>query len=177
MSFFFESPIYLGICGLLIVVIAVVAWVNTANKYALWTAAGALIATALLLLIEHNVITYREEIVARLDEVADHLENNRRDEAISAIHPAADNAIQMARAELPKYQFSEARVTSIHSLEIDAQTKRPRAVVEFNVIVALTVDGQEYRVPRYVKVTLYRENDKWFVFDYAHSDPMAAMRK
>jgi hypothetical protein len=177
MSFFFESPIYLGICGLLVVVIAVVAWINTAHKYALWTAVAAFIVTVLLLLVEHNVVTYREEIIARLNEVADHLENNRREEAIAAIHPAADNAVQMARAELPKYQFSEARVTSIHSLEIDAPTKRPRAVVEFNVIVALTVNGQEHRVPRYIKVTLYRENDKWFVYDYSHSDPMAAMRK
>jgi len=177
MSFFFENPIYLGICGLLVVVIAIIAWMNTANKYALWAAAGAFAITAFLLLIEHNVVTYREEIIARLNEVADHLQNNRTDDAIAAIHPAADSAIRTARAELPNYKFSEARITTIHSIDIDAQTKRPRAVAEFNVIVALDFQGQSYKkIPRYIKVTLYRENDKWYVFDYAHSEPTAGIR-
>ncbi len=176
MSFLFESPIYLGICGLLVIVIAVVAWINTANKYALWTAGGAFIATALLLLIEHNVVTYREEIVSRLNEVADHLQNNRFDQAIAVIHPAADNAIQMARAELPKYNFSEARVTSIHSIEIEGQNKRPRAVAEFNVFVTVTVNGQTVSLPRFISVTMYREKDQWFVFDYSHSEPTAGLR-
>jgi|JI9StandDraft_2_1071091.scaffolds.fasta_scaffold12898_3 hypothetical protein len=177
MSFFFESPVYLGICGLLVVIIAGVAWANTANKYALWTAGGAIIVTAILLLVEHNVVTYREEIVNRLNEVADHLQNNRYDEAISAIHPAAENSIQMAKAELPNYDFREARVTTIHSIDIDGQTKKPRAVAEFNVVVALTVNGQSFdRIPRFIRVTLYRENDKWYVFDYSHSDPFEGFR-
>lgn len=177
MNLFFESPIYLGACGLLVIVIAIVAWLNTANPYALWTASWAFIITAILLIIEQNVVTYREEIVTRLHEVADHLQANQFDEVIAVIHPAATATLQLAKAELPNYQFSEARVTAIHSIDIGSQEKRPRAVAEFNVFVAVTVGGQSFQVPRFIRVTMYRENNQWFVYDYSHHEPTAGLRR
>jgi len=176
MNFLFESPMYVGLSGLFVIVISTVAWFNTANKYAAWSAGGATLLTLVMLMIENYVVTYREEIELRLDEVAEHLQNNRVEEVIAAIHPAAQNSIQSARSELPKYRFSEARVTTIRTIDVDSKIKRPRAVAEFNVFVALTVDGQSYRVPRFITLTLYRENDKWFVFDYSHSEPTTGMR-
>lgn len=175
-NFFLESPVYIVVVGLIATVICLFAWINSAHKAALWATLASVIVTLILLVIEQSVVTYQEEIVGQLHEVADHLANNRREQAIAAIHPAAAQTIQQAKSELPKYEFSEARVTTIHRIEIDADAKKPRAVARFNVFVALSVNGQTYRIPRFVEVTLYREDGRWYVYDYRHAEPTAGLR-
>lgn len=176
LNFFLESPVYIAIVGLIATVICLVAWINSAHKAALWATVASVIVTLILLVVEQSVVTYQEEIVGQLHEVADHLANNRRDQAIASIHPAAIQTIQQAKAELPKYEFSEARVTAIHRIEIDGEAKKPRAVARFNVFVALSVSGQTYRIPRFVEVTLYREDGRWYVYHYRHAEPTAGLR-
>jgi hypothetical protein len=173
----FESPISLGLAGIALTVVAAIVWINTGHKAALWTAAGLLLSTLGLLALERGVVTYREELTDRIAEIAADLEKNEREKVIAAIHPAAVNTIELAKNELPKYEFSEARITKIHSIEVDAESKRPRAEAEFNVFVELSLSGQVFRGARYINVTFYRENNQWLVIDYRHADPLEAMRQ
>ncbi len=173
----FESPISLGLTGIALTVVAAIVWMNTGHKAAIWTAAGLLIGTIGLLILERGVITYREELIARISEIATDLEKNDRNKVIAAIHPAAVNTIELAKKELPKYEFSEARVSKIHSIEVEGDSKRPRAEAEFNVFVEVSLSGQVFRGARYISVTFYRENSEWLVIDYRHADPLEAMRQ
>ncbi len=172
-----QSPLTIGIVGLCAAGLAGFAWTQTGHKAAAATAIVLLLLTLALIAISVQIETDEERITRMLHDVASGLQHNDRDFVISHIHPQASATVQRAKAELPRYNFSEARVTRIKSILVDTVRQSNTAVAEFNVIVALEADGMNIRVPRFIKLYLSKSEDRWLVTDYEHNEPTAGFRE
>ncbi len=175
-QFLLESPVSIVIVGFSCAILAGFIWTQTGSKPAAITAVTLALLTLGLVVFSLQVETDRERITRMLDEVANALQRNDRDFVLSHIHPQAATTVQRAKAELPRYNFSEARVTRIKSIMVDASRQPETAVAEFNVLVALTVEGFNGRVPRFVKLYLAKHEGRWLVRDYEHAEPTAGFR-
>ena len=130
-----------------------------------------------LVVLSVQIETDEEKITRMLNDVASALQRNDRDYVVSHIHPTAAATVQRAKAELPRYNFTEARVTRIKAITVDTSRKPETAIAEFNVIVALTLDGYSGQVGRFVKLYLAKQDGRWLVRDYEHSEPTAGFRQ
>ena len=172
-----ESPIVMGIGGLCAAGLAGFLWTQTGHKAAAWVAIVLLLSTLGLIVLSLQIETDQEKITHMLHDVAAGLQRNDRDYVIDHIHPQAAAAVQRAEAELPHYKFTEARVTRIKAITIDASRQPETAVAEFNVVVALTLDNFSGHAPRFVKLYLTKQNGRWLVRDYEHDEPTAGFRQ
>jgi len=172
-----ESPILFGVGGLCATGLAGFFWTQSGNKAAAWIAIVLLLLTLGLIVVSVQVETDQEKITRMLNDVAGALQRNDREYVFSHIHPQAAVTVQRAKTELPRYNFTEARVTRIKAITVDDSRKPETAVAEFNVIVALTFDGSNVRVPRFVKLYLAKQDGRWLVRDYEHSEPTAGFRQ
>jgi predicted lipid-binding transport protein (Tim44 family) len=172
-----ESPMVIGIGGLFAAGLAGFFWTQTGQRVAGWIAIVLLLLTLITIVVSIQVETDQEKITHMLHDVAGALQRNDREYVFSHIHPQASATVQRAKTELPRYNFTEARVTRIKAITIDDSRKPETAVAEFNVIVALTVEGSSVRVPQFVKLYLTKQDGRWLVRDYEHSEPTAGFRQ
>ena len=172
-----ESPTTIGIGGLCAAGLAGFFWTQTGHKAAAWFAVGLLILTLGLIAVSIQVETEQEKITRMLNDVASALKRNEHAYVFSHIHPQAVTTVQRAKSELPRYNFTEARVTRIKAITIDDTRKPETAVAEFNVVVALTLDGYGGQRPLFVKLYLNKQDDRWLVRDYEYSEPTAGFRQ
>ena len=171
-----EQPITLGVCGGIFVLAAGFFWLQTGFRWLLLTTIGLVALTVILVLVSINVITDRERLNSLLYEVAEAVEANDHARVISYMHPDASAGVMRAKSELPQYDFSEARVTRVKEIKILDKAVPPEAIAEFNVVVEVGVQGQRFRVPRFVIVYFRMKDDRWLVTDYEHSEPLAAFK-
>ncbi|MFN3192876.1 MAG: hypothetical protein ACE361_20370 [Aureliella sp.] len=176
----FESPWMVGIGGVSLVLLAGVIWTQVndrpVQRAALISMLASLVMTIVLVLTSLFVETDREAIRADLHELARLLQANDREAIYRHIHPNASEGVQRARAELPRYTFSEARVTRIKSIQINGEQKPPTALAEFNVVVEASASMGSGRVPRFVHVYFMKDGDNWLVHDYEHFDVATGFR-
>ena len=176
-SFLFESPLWIGLCGGFVALIAGYFWSQTGNKPAMYTAVGVAVVTIIMVVVNIQVQTPREQIANLLDQIAGHLENNNQEAVYSFIHPNAELAVQQARQELPRFEFSKAKVTRIKNIAVQDDASPPSCLAEFNVAVEVTTQGQKFRVPRFVRVYFAKQGDQWLIRDYEHLEPTAGFRE
>jgi heme exporter protein D len=171
----FESPVMITLCGLFTAGLAAFSWTQIGHKALLWSAVGLALATALLTLVSVQVVTDREQLTQTLNDVANALQRNDHQYVFAQIHPNAAATVRQAKAELPNYHFTEARVTRIKSIVIDSAQKPESAVAEFNVRVTVKLRDMErgQPIPRFVKVYFAKQDGRWLVRDYEHADPRA----
>ena len=116
----FESPITVVVVGLMVTALAAIVWTQAetqlAQKTAAYCAAGSLAVTASLLVISMQVETDKEKIRRTMYSVASALQHNDLEKVYSSIHPNAAEGVQRAKAELPRYQFRDARVTRVKQI-------------------------------------------------------------
>lgn len=175
-EFFFEAPWMVGAVGLVISLLAGFIWTQTAHPAALYSTIGAAVVSLLLVMVNLQVVTDAERIRGIMDDVARDLQNNDRQRVYSYLHPNAVAGLKRAQAELPKYEFVEARITRVKSIDINLESSPPTAISEFNVFVKVKAHGQTFRVPRFVKVYWMLRDEEWMVRDYEHYDPTMGFR-
>lgn len=181
MTWIFESPLLIAALGFLLVVGLGVSWISSGRKELLYALLGAVALVAGLLVAERMIITDREAITAKLDEIAADVQSNIVSRVTRHISPTVPSLISKAQAEMPNYQFTEMRVTGVHSISVDARARPRTAVVEFNIMAAGTFrvgnDSLTTTVPRWVKLELVKEEDgQWRVVSYEHAEPAQFMR-
>lgn len=172
-----ENPLLVGFLGAVLTMLAGFAWLQTGRRSILQATVGMLALTIVLVLINVNITSERERIEAILYTVADALGKNDLPAIYSAIHPTAAETVKQAKAELPKYKFSEARVTGIKDIQVNFTTKPATAIAEFNVFVAVTFQGNKFDVRRFVRVYFMQHEERWLVHDYEHFEPTAGFRE
>lgn len=175
-AFFFENPLWLGICGALVTIVAAFLWMQTGARSAAATALVAIILTVLLVLVSLRVETDREKVIQTINQVADAVESNDLQRVLGHISPNAMQGLRRARHELPQFTFREARMTRLKSVLINRNSTPPTALAEFSVIVDVSANGQQARVPLFVKAYFVQDADRWLVRDYEHFDAAAAFR-
>jgi hypothetical protein len=183
MNLFLEQPLAVVIAGVILGVIAGIAWNSTGRKEWLIGLGAVVVLTIAGLIVEQFVVTDREAIEATLEEIARDVQSNNLRAVLS--HISANNAElqRKAEAEMPNYRFDECRVTKVHGIEVDASLEPRSAIVEFNVIASgsfreggVELAGQQ--VPRWVRLQMVREKDgHWRVQDYEHDDPQRFMQR
>ena len=176
-AFFFESPLWLGICGTFVTILAAVLWMQTGVRSAAVTAAVACLLTIVLVLVSLRVETDREKVIATINQVAAAVQANDLPGVLSYISPNAVQGLKRAEQELPQYTFREARMTRLRSVLVNRNSTPPSAVAEFSVIVGVQGHGHQTRVPRFVKAYFVRDGERWLVRDYEHFDASDAFRE
>ncbi len=175
-AFFFENPLWLGVCGALVTIVAAVLWMQSGARSAAVIALVAIVSTVLLVLVSLRVETDREKVVQTINQVADAVESNDLQRVLTYIAPSGAQGLRRARHELPQFTFREARMTRLKSVMVNRNNTPPTALAEFSVIVDVAANGQEARLPRFVKAYFVEVGGRWLVRDYEHFDAAAAFR-
>lgn len=176
-AFFFENPLWLGICGAFVTIVAVVLWVQTGTRSAAVSAVVACLLTILLVLVSLRVETDREKLIRTINAVAEAVESNDLERVLRHVSPNATQGLRRARQELPQYTFREARMTRLKSILVNRNSTPPTAIAEFSVIVDVGAGGSGTRIPRFVKAYFIEDAGRWLVRDYEHFEAGAAFRK
>jgi hypothetical protein len=177
----FESPTTLAVLAGVVFLVSGFVWTQVndriVQRIALVFVIGSVLLGTILVVTSILIKTDKELITARLHEIASALEQNDREAVYAAIHPNASEGVQRAKAELPQYVFSDARVTRIKAIQVNDDTVPRTALAEFNVVVAVETGMGGGRVPRFVHVYFMEdEAGRWMVNDYEHFDATAGFR-
>lgn len=179
-EFLFESPVLLGVVGLTLAGIAAFIWTQAreaaARKAAFYSMLCLIVMTIVMTLVNIQVKTDQEQIRSMLHMIGAALEKNDLATVFAYIHPNATETSDRARAELPRYRFSDARVTRIKRVEINPSTVPRTAIAEFNVVAEFSVHDTKLRGGRFVRVYLMEKDNRWLARDYEHFEPTAGFR-
>ena len=145
-------------------------WIRSGNKP---IAVAGLVFVALIPLawfIANQVETDREQIQRLLYTLADAVERNGHDSAVTVI---ADAELESrARLELQNWNFELAKVTQINKIRVIGDTYPPQADIEMMVKVKVSGRGsnavQNAQIPRKLLLTMEKEGDEWLITEYQH---------
>mgnify|MGYP001082841228 FL=1 len=145
-------------------------WLRTGNKP---IALAGLVFVALIPLawfIANQVETDREQIQRLVYTLADAVERNDHDSAVTVI---ADPELEArARLELQNWTFDLAKVTQINKIRVIDDTFPPQADIEMMVKVKVSGRGsnaiQNAQIPRKLLLTMEKEGDDWLITEYQH---------
>jgi hypothetical protein len=175
MEWIFEDSVPTMIVGGLTAAILGGGWIQTGRKWLLYLMIAAIALTVALVIVERLVVTPREQVKATLFEIARLVADNELQAAVDYAYSGSPHIRDMALAELSRYHFHSVDIKRNLTIAVFPDHDPPRATADFNVVVSLdTRDGflQERRIPRFVEVTLLREEDgQWRVSNYAHDVP------
>ena len=176
MNWLFEQPLIIVVLGVALIFALGAVWSATGRKELLYGIAAVGLLLIVGLVVERQTITDREAIRLVLQRIAKDVQSNNRRAVASHIHASAKELRQKAEAELPNYDFTECRVTRIHSIDIDDLAEPKSAIVEFNVMATGTFRGPGFEVtdtvPRWVQLQFVKEQDgSWKVVGYDHDSP------
>ncbi len=145
-------------------------WLRTGNKP---IALAGLVFVALIPLawfIANQVETDREQIQRLVYTLADAVERNDHDSAVTVI---ADPELEArARLELRNWTFDLAKVTQINKIRVIDDTFPPQADIEMMVKVKVSGRGsnaiQNAQIPRKLLLNMEKEGDDWLITEYQH---------
>src|SRR5262245_37702167 len=141
MNGLFDGPVAIVVIGVVLLLALGAGWSATGKKELLYVLGGVLALMLVGLVVERLVITDREAIRLALLTIARDVQSNNLKAVTSHVHSSSPELKQKAEAELPNYHFTECRVTKIHDVKVDSQSKPRSAIVEFNLIAVGTFKG------------------------------------
>lgn len=166
-----QQPILLSVVLALLAAALLYGWTREGQR---WLAVSGLVLLALIppvWIASSMLVTDEEEIRSMIEEMAQSIEANDHDAAVSVIHPNRTDIIARARQELPNYEFSRARVGGYNKIKILPGTNPTEAVVDLNASVTLSTKNgflSNQRGARKLLLYLRKTDDGWKVIDYAH---------
>jgi hypothetical protein len=124
--------------------------------------------------LERAWLTEKEQLRAMIEEVAAAVESNQIERVEHFFHSETRKAWDQAKGELPRYQFTEARVTGYRLISVRDDLNPMEAYADFTVFLNVSIQGlsQAMRVPRRVRVAFRKDNDQWRVIGYEHLPPI-----
>lgn len=157
-----------------------VAWIQSGKKEVLYALGIVALIGLALIIYERVTLSDREAIEATLLRIARDLETNNRQAVYDSIHSAAPNIRAQAEGELPKYTFSQCRISKIDDTKVTGTTPPKAAIVEFYIIASGSfakggdVFGGE-GIRRLITLEMEQEKDgQWKVVNYSHRAPLDA---
>jgi len=170
-AIFFEQPWIIGAVGTVITIVTLYGWTQTGNSIALKTAVGFAVATLLLLLVNLFVVSDAEQVRTWLASTASELQNNDIDKVLEKFSPDCSERVTSVAERMKNVKFSIAKVTKIHSIEVESKKGEVTAQVRMNAFVAGESHGMSGKVPRWVALTLEKKNRDWLIIDFEDRDP------
>ena len=179
MTWLFENPVPTVLMGAFSLAILIGGWLKTGWRSLIVAMVGVVALTVGLVVLEHFVVTDREQVDLTLREIAALVERNDIDGALKHVHSSGQRIRDAASGELRGYKFAKVSITSTPEIKLRPARNPTEAVAEFNVVVVVsesTGTFTDIRAPRFVSVTFLKEDGQWRVSDYKHDEPMTGMR-
>jgi hypothetical protein len=178
MTWVLEEPIYIAVLGLITAGFLGFAWTQTGYRYLLHALLAVLALTGGLLFLEKMVVTDREQVQEALDRIARDVESNDLDRILSHVYSGAPDVYARAEMEFPNYEFEQVKIKDNVEVQPVEGAQPPRILVTFNVTVDVSVRATSmlHHVPRFVRVTLVKEDGDWRVAEYSHDEPQRGLQ-
>ena len=178
MSWLLESPLPALLGGGMLTVLLISGWVQTARTWPLFVAAGVLLVTISLVILERAVETDREQVTRTLEQIVQVVEDNNLQGLLDQIHPRKEDILARARREFPNYKFGKISIRP--NLEVTTRDGEPaKAHATFNVVADGSITNmrmEQGTVRRWVEVDFEQHQGKWLVVGYDHFEPFHGMR-
>ena len=168
----FEQPWIIGVLGAIVTGATLFGWLQSGNPIALRSAAGFLVATVLLVLMNVWVVTEQEILRSWLSETALELEQNQVDKVLKKIHPEASERVASRASMLKNIKFSSVRITKIHGIDLKSTRSSNQAIIRMNVFAEGEINHAAGKVPRWIGLTLEKTDGIWMVADVEEKDPL-----
>ncbi len=172
-----ERPILVGIIGIVVSLALLWLWLQTTIKPILYAAFASIILTLVLCGLGVSIETPREQLTQWLNETAAELGRNEFDKIQAKIHPGATPELRSLEGRALGIRFNSAVIKKIHDIVITERKPTSKAIVKMNVFVELEFGGGQYKIPRYVELTMYQADGKWLVSDAMHQEPTYGFKK
>jgi hypothetical protein len=170
-TIFFEQPWIVGAIGTVITIVTLYGWVQTGSSVALKTGIGFALATVLLLIANMFIETNAEQVRTWLTATASELQNNDFDKVIKKLSPDCSDRVNHVAERMKNVKFTIAKVTKIHSIEVQSDKESVTAQIRMNAFVAGESNGISAKVPRWVALTLEKKNREWLITDFEDKGP------
>jgi len=174
MLWLYEQPLIIVALGVALILALGAGWSASGRKELLYAAGLAFVLLVAGLIVEKLIVTDREAVRATVLQIARDVEHNDRRAVIGHIHSGSPQLRRQVEAELPKYQFTELRITKIHLIDVDPKVEPKSAMVEFNVIGSGSERGgfEMEHIAQWVRLHMLREKDgRWNIADFEHDSP------
>ena len=170
-TIFFEQPWIVGVIGTVITIVTFYGWAQTGNSIALKTGIGFALATLLLLSANLFIVTDAEQVRTWLASTSSELQNNDFDKVLKKLSPDCSDRVTNVAERMKNVKFTIAKVTKIHSIEVQSDKEGATAQIRMNAFVAGESNGISAKVPRWVALTLEKKNREWLITDFEDKEP------
>ena len=166
-----EQPILLSVLLGLMAAGCLYGWLQSGRRGAALAGLFLLALIPVAWIIAANWETDREQITKLLRQTAAAVERNDFESVYEVIHPDLQSVRRRARAELPQYEFQEAKIASIRKIEPILGAEPAEMNVDLNVSVTVTHRGgtlAETKLPRRLLLRMQKLDQRWYVTEYTH---------
>ncbi|MCY2983598.1 MAG: hypothetical protein NTY15_08165 [Planctomycetota bacterium] len=170
-TIFFEQPWIVGAFGTVITIVTLYGWVQTGKPVALKTGIAFALATLILLIANLFIVTDAEQVRTWLASTASELQNNDIDNVLKKLSPDCSDRVTNVAERMKSVKFSIAKVTKIHSIEVQSDKEGVTAQIRMNAFVAGESNGISAKIPRWVALTLEKKNHGWLITDFEDKEP------
>lgn len=171
MNWLAENALPIWIVGAIALTMAFIVFIQTRASGALVAMIAIVAITAGLLLLERHFETPREAVERSLYEVADRVENNDVNGALSYLAPTADTAIRKEIVEtMPQFEFEVANVLGEPKIEVDPAGNSATVECRGVVVGKLRRDGMKVGADDRLTLQWIRQGDRWLIESYTSQE-------
>lgn len=175
-SLLFENPILVGLIGTIVFCMSIFGWLQTGNPWAGRAAIALALMTVFFVWLNVWIETDRESVQAMLFEAATEVEQNQIQKLKLRVHPEATERVHQSMAQLPSFQFNQAKITKIHAVDLSEAGARKVAFVRMNVIAEAesktgSAQGVRGKLAAWLQLELEQIDGKWCVVDCERNGP------
>ena len=178
-SFFLESPLSIVLVGIFFAVAALFGLLKTGLIRFLYIAIGVAVLTCLLVVVERQIVTPREEIAQTLQVIAADLESNNAQAILEHVSTTVPETRSLAARALKRVELHRVVVKNNLTVDFGSDPNGNRAKASFNaVIVGSEKSGaiQNQTSPWFFIVDFVKEGGKWRVVDYSRKSPTQGIK-
>jgi hypothetical protein len=117
------------------------------------------------------IVTDAEQVRTWLASTASELQNNDIDNVLKKLSPDCSDRVTNVAERMKSVKFSIAKVTKIHSIEVQSDKEGVTAQIRMNAFVAGESNGISAKIPRWVALTLEKKNHGWLITDFEDKEP------
>jgi hypothetical protein len=180
MNNLFENPVAIWMGGAVCLTLALVVYWQVRNKASLAAIFVVLIATTVLLLLEHYIVTPREAVENTLYSLADAVEQNDMSRTLAFIAPGASKIRHDVETLMPQVTIDRANIVGTPRTTVALDQNPPTATVVCRGFVRGSVkrggmNGGDFAE---ATITLIFDGQRWLVADYrSNKDWRGVMRQ
>jgi hypothetical protein len=170
-TWFTEDPLPIFIAGGIMLLVLAVLFLKHGRVSILLGMAGVAVVMGLAALIDHLVVTDREQVANVIYDAAAAAERNDLDTCVACISPNAADVKAEARHWIGRVKFESVSISAME-VTLDRNARPMTATAAFRAYATgqYTDRGSPYpfRYPAHIEVKLQKDDNHWMVIDLRH---------